>query len=101
MLFLLPGTLIEFIVKNCRHRCIYHFGDLNVRFATPLMRINQYSPNPDNVINSYGRRLIKICVDNNMTFKNDLIYLHRRLDTDFTFFRDTLKSQNDWCKRHS
>ena len=90
-------SIIDFILKNFRRRNIYLFGDLNARCATPTISKNHYKPNPDKVINSYGRKLIKICIDNSLTFINGLIYLNRCLDTNFTFFRGTVQSQNVWC----
>ena len=48
--------------------------------------VYRYTPNPDKVINSYGRILIKLCEDNHMYLINVLLYQDRQSDTDFTFF---------------
>ena len=89
---------LDFIVKNFKHRYIYLLGDLNSRCATPVPTQNyRYKNNPDKVVNPYGRKLIKLCTDNNLLFINGLICPIRKFDSDFTFFRGTLKSQNDWC----
>ena len=57
--------------------------------------------NPDQVVNSYGRKLLSLCHDNNLTFINGLTHSSRRFDSNFTFFRCSLKSQNDWCISNS
>ena len=72
-------------------------GDLNARCATPnITHTHQYSRNPDSVINANGRKLLSLCSDCNLTLVNGLEYHERRLDTNFTYHRGNLKSQNDW-----
>ena len=90
-------STIGFIVKNFRNRDIYLFGDLNARCGTPILDNCKYNHNPDQVINTHGKKLIKLCDSNNLTIINGLIYGSRRFDTGFTYFRGSLKSQNDWC----
>ena len=84
-------------IKIFPRRYIYLFGDLNARCATPNYNQYKYIPNPDQVINSYGRKIINLCKNSRMILINGLLYRNRRMDSDFTFFRGSLKSQNDWC----
>ena len=85
-------------MENFKNRHVCLLGDLNSRCAAPLPTRNyNYKTNPDKVVNSYVRRLIKLCTTNNLFFINALSYPTRQFDSDLTFFRGALKSQNDWC----
>ena len=55
-------TVLYFIIKNIKTKCIYIMGDLNFRCATPDSNPNyHYACNPDTVINTHGRKLQKLC----------------------------------------
>ena len=91
-------TILDFIMKNFTKDRVYLIGDLNARCATPVDTGRyQYDRNPDCVINSSGRKLMSFCSDNDLLVVNGLRYRNRRFDTNFTYHRGNLKSQNDWC----
>ena len=76
----------------------YLIGDLNSRCGTPDINPSKvYIHNPDQVLDLYGRKLLSLYYDNNLTIINGLRYSSRRFDSNFTYFRGSLKSQNDWC----
>lgn len=76
-------------------------GDMNARFGTqlPISSLEiTYKDNPDTEMNSNGRSLLKI-LENNKKFHilNGIQINNKNFDTDFTFFRGKLHSQNDIC----
>ena len=90
-------AILKHIVKKFQTYDIYLLGDLNARCSTPSYSQNDYRTNPDKFINQNGRNLLKLCKENGLTITNGLLYNNRYFDTDFTFFRGSRKSQNDWC----
>ena len=56
-----------------------------------------YIPNPDSTVNSYGKKLLQLCKNNNIVLVNGLKFGSRSFDSDFTFYRGRVKSPNDWC----
>ena len=71
-------------------------GDLNARIGTPVHEHYDYLVNPDNVINVNGKRLLGILdMWKDMIILNGLCYDDRKFDSDFTYFRGSLRSQND------
>ena len=91
-------SILHFIIQNFPRDHVYMIGDLNARCATPdNIHTHQYIQNPDSVINGNGRKLMSLCVDSELVLVNGLKYRGRRFDTNFTYHRGNLKSQNDWC----
>ena len=90
-------SILDFITQNFSRDYVYMMGDLNARCATPNNSTQQYVRNPDSVINANGRKLLSLCSARNLTLVNGLKHRGRRLDTNFTYHRGNLKSQNDWC----
>ena len=88
--------LLDFIIKNFKRKSLYIMGDLNARCATPANTMYHYAQNPDKVINSNGRKVLSICSENNLTIVNGLQNSGLCFDSDFTFHRGQLRSQNDW-----
>ena len=87
---------IDFIIKNFVNKQIYLMGDLNSRCATPSNEQYQYSVNPDTVVNSNGRKLLSMCSENDLVIVNGLQHAGVKYDSDFTYYRGKLRSQNDW-----
>ena len=90
-------SIIDSVTKIYPNSHIFLLGDLNSRCGVPVSPNFQYSPNPDVTVNSHGKKLLQLCNDNNMLIVNGLNYNLNSFDTDFTFFRGSVKSQNDWC----
>ena len=91
-------SIINFIIQNFPRDHVYMMGDMNARCATPdNTHTHQYIRNPDNVINSNGRKLMSLCAESDLVIVNGLKYRDRQFDTNFTYHRGNLKSQNDWC----
>ena len=74
-------------------------GDLNARvgdiiYDKPYVT---YAKNPDCTVNSNGRKILKwIDQANDMLLVNGYVgYNGKKFDTDFTFYRGKVKSQND------
>ena len=88
--------LLDFIIKNFKRKCLYIMGDLNARCATPANTMYHYAHNPDEVINSNGRKVLSICSENNLIIVNGLQNGGLCFDSNFTFHRGQLRSQNDW-----
>lgn len=70
-------------------------GDLNARCGTPS-NTYQYACNPDKITNSNGSKLLSMCTDNDLVVVNGLNHNGIHHDSDFTYFRGELRSQNDW-----
>ena len=90
-------SIIDSVIKIYPNSHIFLLGDLNSRCGVPVSPNFQYSLNPDVTVNSHGKKLLQLCSDNNMLIVNELNYNLNSFDTDFTFFRGRVKSQNDWC----
>lgn len=91
-------NILDYIIKNFRNQHIIITADLNSRCATPASQYGYvYKENPDKVVNPYGKKLITLCKNNDLTLINGLIHMSNNYDSDFTYFRGSLKSQNDWC----
>ena len=88
-------SVVDFIIKNFKDKYIYIMGDLNARCGTPSSTL-QYARNPDAIINSNGRKLLSICNDNDLVVVNGLKHNGVCYDSNFTYFRGELRSQNDW-----
>ena len=88
-------SIIDFIIKNFKNKLVYIMGDLNARCGTPISTL-QYACNPDKTINSNGRKMLSICADNDLVLVNGLTYDGTSYDSEFTYFRGQLRSQNDW-----
>ena len=88
--------LLDFIIKNFKTKHLYIMGDLNARCATPVDTAYHYAHNPDNVLNSNGRKVLSICSENSLIIVNGLQHGGLCFDSKFTFHRGKLRSQNDW-----
>ena len=95
--------MISSIIERFKNKKIYLIGDLNSRCGNQAFSSSEYTykNNPDSVINTYGRKLIEVCLHNKLTIINGLIHENKSFDMDYTYFRGTVKSQNDWCITNS
>ena len=88
---------LELVLNHFKNRQIIIIGDMNSRIATPDGPF-KYKPNPDTVINSNGRNLLNILNNHAELFViNGIIHNNLTYDSDFTYFRGKLCSQNDLC----
>ena len=86
-------------------RVIIGGGDMNSRVGNisqslPLLGA-RYRPNVDQVVNSHGKMLKKICNSYKCYVLNNLNVGCKEFDGDFTFFKGDRKSQNDLCLSNS
>ena len=89
---------LQLLLSNFKHIPTCLIGDMNSRFGQPPM-FNEniaYNDNPDTIINTNGRTLIQM-IKQNKSFHllNGLRSQELICDTDFTFFKGELRSQND------
>ena len=73
-------------------------GDLNSRVGSIVYKNTsiQHTANPDHTVNSNGRDLLHWINNNNdMILVNGLIHGDSTFDSTFTYYRGTLRSQND------
>ena len=83
----------KFKIKN-----LLLLGDLNARvgdvsYSDPAIK---HCKNPDNIVNSNGRQLLKWMEQReDMILLNGLRYKDRHFDSNYTFYRGQSKSQND------
>ena len=92
---------LELIHEKYRHKKLLIVGDLNARVGTTTTSHNPevtYSPNPDSTMNATGQKLLNwirqrddMCIVNGARLPQKSL----QFDSDFTFFRGKLKSQND------
>ena len=87
---------LKIIISNFKDYSIYLMGDLNARCGTLDNSNVQYAPNPDDAINSYGRKLVNLCDECQLTIVNGLKTRTKTFDSKFTFYRGKGRSQNDW-----
>ena len=91
-------SILDFVIQNFSRDYMYVMGDLNARCATPTYsNTYQYCTNPDTAINANGRKILSLCSERNLTMLNGLLYHGKQFDSNFTFHRGSLQSQNDWC----
>ena len=89
---------LELIHEKYRHKKLLIIGDLNARVGTMTNHNPEitYSPNPDITINANGQKLLNWSRQReDMYFVNGARLPEKSFDSDFTFFRGKLKSQND------
>ena len=89
---------LQLLLSNFKHVPTCVIGDMNSRFGQPP-RFNgdiTYKDNPDKILNTNGRTLIRI-LNENRTFHilNGLQFDDLDCDSEFTFFKGELCSQND------
>ena len=88
-------------MNHFKDRHVYVMGDLNSRTGTPNGQL-EYNENPDTIINTHGRTLMKILEDNQgWNIVNGAKYNYRTYDSNFTFYRGDVQSQNDLCITNS
>lgn len=91
---------IKFVADFYKEKNVFIIGDLNCRINIPTnidpLKL-YYKPNPDPVTNENGKRMIDLCEKNKLIAINGLVSDKVNCDTDFTWFRANLKSQNDWA----
>ena len=64
---------LHFLIQNFPRDNVYMMGDMNARCATPdNTHTHQYIRNPDNVINSNGRKLMSLCAESDLVIVNGL-----------------------------
>ena len=87
---------LDLIFKTFRSYQLIILGDLNSRIGTPSYDATFcYVQNPDTSTNANGIRLLKWLMNNDIVIVNGLIRNHKCFDSNFTFFRGSLCSQND------
>ena len=89
---------LTLLLSHFKHTPTCIIGDINARFGTPP-RFSEnivYKANPDKVVNANGRTLLRI-MNENQSFHilNGSQIGNLDCDTDFTFFKGELCSQND------
>ena len=74
-------------------------GDINSRIGNKHLHIpfsgSYYNHNVDEVVNSHGREIRKLCRSYNSYVVNNLVIGDRQFQSNFTFHRGDSKSQND------
>lgn len=90
---------LNLILENFPCNNLFIIGDLNSRIGTPISSQNDisYISNPDEIINSHGRELLNIIQLRNLFVINGLHNEKLQCDSNFTYFRNNLRSQNDLC----
>ena len=88
---------LDLIYTKFKDNNLLLVGDINARIGTPAFDNSSlnYSENPDIVINSHGRKLLKWIAEKDMAIINGLMFNCKAFDTKFTYFRGKLCSQND------
>ena len=85
-------------LEHFKNKHLIVVGDLNSRVGILCKRNNRHSyiPNPDDVINTNGKKLLEIC-NNHKKFLvlNGLTDGIRTFDSKFTFYRGKVQSQVD------
>ena len=83
---------LELFLEKFKKDSTLCFGDLNTRFGEPrvIRDYANYNPNPDTVVNSNGRTLKNHIVNGLYTDKINC-------ESNFSYFRGGLRSQNDVC----
>ena len=75
---------------------------LNSRVGTPIYDRFAYKENPDKIVNANGRNLLKLLEEyNEMFIVNGIDHGSAMYDSEFTFFRGKVQSQNDVCITNS
>ena len=89
---------LQLFISNFKDTPTYIMGDLNSRFGdiSCFDESVVYKKNPDRNINANGRKL-RIILHEEKSFKlvNGCMHNDIQFDSDFTFFRGNLSSQND------
>ena len=89
-------TNLEVIYRKFRDYNLLIIGDLNSRIGTPAHSKVNHSLNPDININSNGRKILQLISKNQeLVVPNGLLHEKKKFDSNFTYFRGNLKSQND------
>ena len=88
---------LELIYSKFRLYKLLIMGDLNSRTGTPVYHTEfRYLDNPDSIMNSNGIKLINWLKGKNDIFiVNGFITDGKKMESNFTFFRGNLRSQND------
>ena len=88
---------LELILDHFKNRRIIVIGDMNSRIGTPTTPFT-YKVNPDNIINTNGKNLLSIINRHSEVFViNGIMGENIIYDSDFTYFRGMVASQNDLC----
>ena len=89
---------LQLLLSNFEHIPTCIFGDLNSRFGQPPRNGGNivYKDNPDKILNSNGRTLLRVLNERkSFHILNGIETGGMNFDTDFTFFKGELCSQND------
>lgn len=74
-------------------------GDINCRVGNGRLNLPEpgalYKHNVDEVINSHGRMLRKLCYSFKCFIVNNLVYAGKDFSSSYTFYKGNRKSQND------
>ena len=88
---------LELILDHFKNRHIIVIGDMNSRIGPPATPFT-YKVNPDSIINTNGKNLLSIINRHSEVFViNGIIRENIIYDSDFTYFRGMVASQNDLC----
>ncbi len=83
---------LELILDYFKSSQLLIVGDLNTRIGTLN---DDYTPNPDQVVNEHGKQLLRICgYDDDVKIINGY---KKKFDSDFTFYRGKVRSQVDFA----
>ena len=65
-------TCLQNLIKCFRFYHIFVVGDLNARCGNVIIPPQVYVPNPDPIINLYGKNLMRLCKENGLVLVNGL-----------------------------
>ena len=90
---------LELFLEKLKKFSSLCFGDLNTRFGEPriIREDANYNPNSDTVVNSNGRTLKKLVMEKSYHIVNGLYTDKINCESNFSYFRGGLRSQNDVC----
>ena len=90
---------LELFLEKFKEDSTLCFGDLNTRFGEPRVIRDDanYNPNPDTVVTSNGRTLKKLVIEKVYHIVNGLYTDKINCESNFSYFRGGLRSQNDVC----
>ena len=88
---------LALILDFYKNKTVHIVGDMNARTGTPVLNNRIYKVNPDYVVNSHGRPVLRLCTEDMCCIINGLWLPYTQFDSKLTFFRGRVSSQNDLC----
>ena len=89
---------LDFIYNKFKASHLIVIDDMNARIGTVKYnnRLFSHNKNPDEIVNINGSRLIRwVNEKEHFVIVNGLIFNDKLFDTDFTYYRGNVRSQND------